>query len=103
MCFLRVHHDRGPKQYYEPVDWEVNLHICESTAYNRLQEHGLCECGIIPKFYGTIEDLDPKLHQPYLNLFLEDEYFPKVIVLEYIPGAQELNWSNYTKKIGQLL
>ncbi|OXV11424.1 hypothetical protein Egran_00815 [Elaphomyces granulatus] len=53
---------------------------------------------MIPRYYGTIENLDPKLYQPHLNDFLEDEYPPKAILLEYIPNMQMLYWTNYTKK-----
>ncbi|KAL2218025.1 hypothetical protein M432DRAFT_632658 [Thermoascus aurantiacus ATCC 26904] len=84
---MKVHHGRGPKQYYESPDRETNSH-----------EFGLCDRGIIPQFYGTIENLDPKLCQPHLKAFLNDEYIPNAILLEYIPNMREFHWTNYTKQ-----
>lgn len=94
----KYHHGRGPKQYYESPDRETNFHVWESTAYRRLKEFGLCDRGIIPQFYGTIENLDPKLCQPHLKAFLNDEYIPNAILLEYIPNMREFHWTNYTKQ-----
>jgi len=91
-------HHSGPKEYQDSNHRELNIHTCESTAYERLRQYGLCDRGIIPQYYGTIENLDPKLYQPHLNDFLEDEYPPKAILLEYIPNMQMLYWTNYTKK-----
>jgi hypothetical protein len=62
-----------------------------------LKKRGLCDRGITPQFYGTIEKLDPKLHQPYLNMFLDDKYPPNAILLEYIPNMRRLDAGNYTK------
>lgn len=90
------HRGRGPKAYFEPADWECNFHINESKAYKRMNEQGLCDLGFVPKFYGTIEDLDPKLYQPHLEDFLDDEYPPKGIILEYIPNMTQLHYTNYT-------
>ncbi|KAL3451373.1 hypothetical protein BJX65DRAFT_293393 [Aspergillus insuetus] len=81
---------------YEYNDRETNIHTCEVTAYKRLQEHGPCDRAMSPKFYGSIEDLDPNLHQPHLDMFLEDEYPPKAILLEYIPDMEAMHWTNYT-------
>ncbi|KAL3457957.1 hypothetical protein BJX64DRAFT_292620 [Aspergillus heterothallicus] len=94
--FLKVHHGRGPRQSWEYTDREINIHVREITAYKRLQEHGLCDRAVIPRFYGSIEDLDPNLYQPHPEMFLEDEYPPKAILLEYIVDMEEIHWSNYT-------
>ncbi|KKK19016.1 hypothetical protein ARAM_007163 [Aspergillus rambellii] len=95
---LKVHHGRGPKQYYESTHRETDIHTCEVTAYRRLQKYALCKRGIVPQFYGTIDNLDPKLYQPHLKVFLRDEYPPNGILLEYIPNMQTLHWTNYTKE-----
>ncbi|KAB8267883.1 hypothetical protein BDV30DRAFT_246187 [Aspergillus minisclerotigenes] len=95
---MKVHRGRGPKQYYESPHREKNIHKCESTAYKRLQEYGLCDRGMVPKYYGTVDNLDPKLHQPHLKMFLSDQYPPSAVLLEYIPNMQMLHWTNYTKK-----
>lgn len=34
----------------------------------------------------------------YLKMFLDDEYLPNAILLEYIPNMQPLHWTNYTKE-----
>lgn len=47
---------------------------------------------------GVIENIDPALWQPHLRAFVEDEYRPTAILLEYIPNMEELHWSNYTEK-----
>jgi hypothetical protein len=90
------HRGRGPRQSWEYTDREINIHVCEVTAYERLQEHGLCDRAVIPQFHGSIEDLDPKLHQPHLDMFLDDEYPPKALLLEYIPDMEAMHWTNYT-------
>ncbi|GAD94193.1 hexokinase family protein [Paecilomyces variotii No. 5] len=91
-----LHHDRGPTQYYAPTNREKDIYTCESTAYKCLHDTGLCGRGIVPKFYGVIESLDPKLCQPHLKMFLNDEYFPNAIVLGYIPDMRMLHWTNNT-------
>jgi len=40
------------------------------------------------KFYGTIDKFDPRLCQPHLKMFLEDECPPSAILLEYIPDLE---------------
>jgi hypothetical protein len=64
---------------------ERNIFICESTAYRRLTEAGVCSRGITPQFYGTIEALDVNKCRPHLDEFVKDEYLPTAILLEYIP------------------
>lgn len=92
------HHGRGPKQPYESPHREKNIYLCESTAYRRLAQAGVCARGITPQFYGATENIDPTLCQPHLKAFLRDEYRPTAILLEYIPNMEELNWKNYTEK-----
>ncbi|KAL1863180.1 hypothetical protein Plec18170_000010 [Paecilomyces lecythidis] len=97
-CVMKVHHGRGPGPFYAPTGREKNIFICESSAYKRLHETGLCDRGIVPKFYGVIEPLDPTLCQPHLKMFLNDEYLPTAIFLEYIPDMRMLHWANYTEE-----
>ncbi|KAJ5503892.1 hypothetical protein N7463_006766 [Penicillium fimorum] len=54
--------------------------------------------GIVPRVYGAIKNLDPKLHEPHLDMFSKDEYPPKAIFLEYIPDMKMMRWSRFTKK-----
>ncbi|WEW58199.1 hypothetical protein PRK78_003667 [Emydomyces testavorans] len=99
-CVMKVgegpHHGRGPRRYYEP-DRELDIHILESTAYRRLKERGICEQGIVPRFFGTMDKFDPKPCQPYLRMFVNDEYPPSAIFLEYIPNLEMLGLNNYTQ------
>lgn len=95
---LPQHRGHGPKLPYEPRDRELNIYICESTAYRRLTQTGVCARGITPQFYGTIENIDPTLCNPHLKAFVKDKYPPTAILLEYIPNMKELDWSNYSEK-----
>ncbi|KKZ65631.1 hypothetical protein EMCG_08538 [[Emmonsia] crescens] len=96
-CVMKVHHGRGPRRYYEPKDRELDIHILETTAYRRLKERGVCEQGIVPQFLGTMDKFDPMPCQPYLANFLNDEYPPSAIFLEYIPNLEMLHLHNYTQ------
>lgn len=49
---------------------------------NVLKDRGLCDRGIVPQFYGTIDQIDPKDYLPYLEMFLEDKYPPNAILLD---------------------
>ncbi|KAL3471744.1 hypothetical protein BJX99DRAFT_236901 [Aspergillus californicus] len=95
--FLKVHHGQGPRESWQNPNREVNIHTCEVSAYKRLQEHGICNRGVTPKFYGSIDDIDPKLYAPHLDDFLEDEYPPSALLLEYIPNMTPLHFENYSK------
>lgn len=80
-------------------DREHNIFVCVSKVYWRLKEHGLCDRGIVPQFYGTIEKIDPRDYHPHLKKFLNDQYPPNAILLEYIPNMEMLDpLSNVTKR-----
>lgn len=44
-----------------------------------------------------MDKFDPKLCQPHLKMFLEDEYPPSALFLEYIPNMEMINIHNYTE------
>lgn len=92
-CFK--YHDRGPSDH-DPPDREVNLFVCESTAYKRMEAKGLCKRGTVPHFYGTIKNIQPRLW-PDLNMFLEDKLPPNAVLIEYIPNMEPIMLSNYSK------
>ncbi|KAI9374779.1 hypothetical protein BJX61DRAFT_258643 [Aspergillus egyptiacus] len=94
-CVMK-HHGRGPRRYYEPEDREVDIHVLETTAYRRLQAKGVCDRGIVPRFLGSMRKFDPALCQPYLEKFLEDEYPPSALFLEYIPNMEMVDIHNFT-------
>ncbi|KAL2819103.1 hypothetical protein BJX63DRAFT_418883 [Aspergillus granulosus] len=92
------HHGRGPRRYYEPKDRELDIHVLETKAYTRLKEKGLCDRGIVPRFLGSMRKFDPSLCQPHLNMFLDDEYLPSALFLEYIPNLEMIQLHNYTQQ-----
>ena len=89
------YHDRGPSAY-DPKDREVNLFVCESTAYQQLKSNGLCERRDIPDFYGTITKIQPTLW-PSLSMFHEDNLPPNAILIEYIPNMKPIGLSNFSR------
>ncbi|KAL2004521.1 hypothetical protein VTN00DRAFT_3406 [Thermoascus crustaceus] len=97
-CVVKVRHDTGPNPWANP-DREHNIFVCESRAYRRLKAHGLCDRSIVPQFYGIIEKIDPRDYYSHLKKFLNDEYSPNAILLEYIRNMERLDaLSNVTKK-----
>ncbi|KAE8150633.1 hypothetical protein BDV25DRAFT_129396 [Aspergillus avenaceus] len=97
-CIMKVHRGRGPRKYYEPEDRELDIHVLEATAYRRLKEQGLCDRGIVPQFLGTLEKFDPRQCRPFLDAFIDDEYLPSAIFLEYIPNMEMIHLHNCTEK-----
>ncbi|EER40594.1 conserved hypothetical protein [Histoplasma capsulatum var. duboisii H88] len=96
-CAMKVHHGQGPKQPWDSKICETNLFICEATVYRCLTHAGVCARGITPQFYGTIENNDSTQCLPHLELFVQVEYPPTAILLEYIPNMKELRWINYNE------
>ncbi|KAE8370353.1 hypothetical protein BDV27DRAFT_140536 [Aspergillus caelatus] len=78
-----VYHNRGPSAFNNP-DRELNLFVSESTTYHRMQSKGPWETGVIPSFYGTIQDIQPL--PPY------------VIFIEYIQSLQTISLSNFSEQ-----
>lgn len=64
------HRNQGPKAKHPKQ--EINVHTCERKAYERLAQHVLCYKGLVPKFYGIIENMVIDLWQPLLVQFLND-------------------------------
>ncbi|KGO78260.1 hypothetical protein PITC_036280 [Penicillium italicum] len=95
-CVMKVYHDRGPSEH-DPPDQEVNLFVCESTAYWRLKAKGLCDRGVVPDFYGTITNIQPTLW-PSLQMFLGDKLSPNAILIEYIPNMQPIDLDNFSSQ-----
>jgi hypothetical protein len=69
----------------------------EVKAYQNLQKSGVCDRGHVPRFYGSLERLDPALFAPHLDLFLRDGQHPSAILLEYLSNTQQLNCENYSE------
>ncbi|PGH11811.1 hypothetical protein AJ80_06969 [Polytolypa hystricis UAMH7299] len=88
-CVMKVHHDHPG---------HGRIHESEATAYRRLQAHGVTEEGYVPQFYGSIEELKPRLWQPHLNMFINDTELPSAIFIEYIPNMRQLHLDTFTKE-----
>lgn len=63
----------------------------EIKAYQRLQSHGLCDMGYVPQFHGVIEDFDRNLLPSPVPACVDESLGACAILLEYIPGLQQLN------------
>ena len=72
--------------------------MLETTAYTRLKDRGLCDRGIVPNFLGSMRKFDPSACLPHLKMFLDDEYLPNAIFLEYITGVEMITLENYTQQ-----
>jgi Lipopolysaccharide kinase (Kdo/WaaP) family len=82
---------------------EHDIFVCESTAYRRLKESGLCDKGYIPNFYGTIQQIQPKFWKPHLDMFLEHDLLPNAVLLEYVSDMQMIDLSTFsTERIQKL-
>ena len=87
---------RSPKSDAENPLIEHDIFTCESTAYRRLKEKGLCDKGIVPQFFGTMEQIQPELWKPHLNMFLEHDLLPNAILIEYIPDMQMIDLPTFS-------
>ncbi|KAJ9325420.1 hypothetical protein DTO027B5_4981 [Paecilomyces variotii] len=92
---LKVYHtlERSPA---DPTHREIQPFICESTAYARLKQHGLCRLGVVPDFHGVIKQIEPKSCQPFLDRFLKDKSLPNAILIEYIPDMEKITFENFS-------
>ncbi|KAJ5859382.1 hypothetical protein N7534_004659, partial [Penicillium rubens] len=72
--------------------FEIEL---EGQKYAMKLEHGVCERGFVPYFYGYIDRIDPTAFYLAFQHFAHDKYYPRAILLEYLPNAQSLNCENY--------
>ncbi|CAI7595225.1 unnamed protein product [Penicillium glandicola] len=90
-------HDHGDPGFTEQGR-DLNRFRNEADAYKNLHAFGICDSGLVPKYYGSIDRLDPSCHQPWLNSFLNDKFHPSAILLEYLADSQPLNCVNYSKE-----
>ncbi|KAJ5407640.1 hypothetical protein N7509_001523 [Penicillium cosmopolitanum] len=91
-----------PYREWDPPDREVNFYVCESTAYRRLKAKGFCERKVIPDFYGTITNIQPR-QWPHLWMFVDDELPPTAIVIEYVPNMHRIDLTNFSPQNVQIL
>ncbi|KAJ9226840.1 hypothetical protein DTO027B5_2056 [Paecilomyces variotii] len=95
ICVMKVYHSRSRSDASSP-DLEVDLFICESTAYRRMKAKGLCTRGVVPDFYGTITNIQPTLW-PSLHMFIGDKLPPNAIIIEYIANMEPIGLSNFSE------
>ncbi|CAG8930966.1 unnamed protein product [Penicillium salamii] len=93
---MKLFHDNGDPGFSENGR-DLNRFRCELNAYMNLREHGVCERGLVPYFYGYIDRIDPTAFYPAFQDFAHDKYHPKAILLEYLPNAESLNCENYSE------
>ncbi|RDH34850.1 hypothetical protein BDQ94DRAFT_158748 [Aspergillus welwitschiae] len=79
-CILKVYHSPRP------------LPVKHRT------QHGFCDRGHVPAFYGLIEHINPFHYLPYLQDFVEDTLYPNAILMEYVPDIHPIGLSNYSEK-----
>ncbi|KAE8149557.1 hypothetical protein BDV25DRAFT_130263 [Aspergillus avenaceus] len=84
--FLKVFH-MGDDPGFSPDGRDLCRYRCESQAYFSLSRHGACDQGIVPQFYGVLENLDPSIFEPDLEAFKGDKNQPCGILLEYLQDA----------------
>lgn len=79
---------------------EIDPFTCESNAYQRLKSKGLCEQGVIPDFYGVIENINPKEAEwePHLEKFTDEELPLNAVLMEYIPNMHQIDLSTYSEE-----
>ncbi|KGO38484.1 hypothetical protein PEX1_014940 [Penicillium expansum] len=94
---LKVFHDHGDPGFSEDGR-DLNRFRNEAKAYSNLHSFGVCNSGLVPKYYGSIDRIDPSCHQPWLISFLDDKFHPSAILLEYLEGSEPLNCVNYSKE-----
>ncbi|TKX27134.1 hypothetical protein C1H76_0608 [Elsinoe australis] len=93
---LKVYRKRI-RRHYDHSDREIDPFTCESSAYRRLAEGGLCDEGIVPRFYGIITDINPS-HIPHLSAFTNDGHPVNAILLEYVSGLRPFDFTMFNKQ-----
>lgn len=84
--------------YPDELEEDDILFRNELMAYRRLSSQGLCDRGIVCQFYGCVTDIDPALNETWLRPFVNDDFRPCAVFLEYIPNLRQINSETYTKE-----
>ncbi|RAK96107.1 uncharacterized protein BO80DRAFT_392528 [Aspergillus ibericus CBS 121593] len=105
-CILKVYH-HIETFHTSPKSLEVDTFTCENRAYTRLKSHGLCARGIVPDFYGVVEEINPLEQIPHLKDFIKDRASPKGVLLEFIHNIKQIDLSTFSQdrvnKLRQIL
>ncbi|OGM39208.1 hypothetical protein ABOM_012230 [Aspergillus bombycis] len=92
---MKLFHNNGDPGFAENGR-DLNRFRCELNAYENLRKYHVCKQGVVPYFYGYIDQVDPFAFQPALQHFVNDKFPPKAILLEYLPNTESLNCKNYS-------
>ncbi|KAL2821688.1 hypothetical protein BJX63DRAFT_418052 [Aspergillus granulosus] len=92
---MKVYRDRLPSQYDSP-EREIHPFVCESSAYQRLREKGLCARGVVPYFYGTVTNIQPD-HWQSLSMLFDDVRLLHAVILEDIDNMHQLDLSTFSE------
>lgn len=74
---------------------------CEAQAYQTLQSSGICDQGIVPRFYGIFENIHHHMlmHGSSLEAFKEDKERPCAILLEYLSGGMSFSSETFCPEL----
>ncbi|GKZ28700.1 hypothetical protein AbraIFM66950_011766 [Aspergillus brasiliensis] len=89
--------DRG----FAPDDRDLCRYRCEAQAYRALQVQGICDRGIVPRFHGVLENLNPHNFGSTLEAFKSDERYPCAILIEYLHDATSFASKGVTLDMAQ--
>ena len=90
---LSEYHDNEDPGYAQDGR-DLNRSRCELNAYRSLQAGGVCQKGVVPRYIGYIDQLDPALYRPHLDHFANDTNKPAGSLLEFLPNTESLNCVN---------
>lgn len=70
--------------------------MMEYDAYRLLRKEGFCKRGLVPNFYGTIQNIDVNLW-PQFSQYQNHKYRPSAVLMEYVPDAEQLSLDNFSE------
>lgn len=59
MAPLTPHYHNNGDPGFADNGRDLNRFRCEFSAYQNLSAHGVCEKGVVPRYYGHVDQLDP--------------------------------------------
>ncbi|GKZ23543.1 hypothetical protein AbraIFM66951_007578 [Aspergillus brasiliensis] len=89
--------DRG----FAPDGRDICRYRCAAQAYRALQAQGICDRGIVPRFHGVLENLNPHNFGSILEAFKSDERYPCAILIEYLHDATSFASKGVTLDMAQ--
>ncbi|KAE8404419.1 hypothetical protein BDV37DRAFT_271491 [Aspergillus pseudonomiae] len=96
-CALKLFHDNGDPGFTEN-GLDLNRFCCELNAYMNLREHGVCERGFVPYFYGHVDQL-PNAESLNCESYSEACYHQAIEGMKQIHAAYVHHRDIYPKNI----